>query len=158
MSLIPASLGRNELVDWIPVDLLSSIILELAVDSPNKGDHETGQAKIVHAVNPHKVQWHETVLPVLLSRLTSKSVTGPMKVVSMAEWVESLRSASLVASEEDEAAISAFKLIPFLSALAQGDARPTFETVKTAKLSKGLRELEPVGERWVNSWLDQWGY
>lgn len=157
--MIPEKLGRNESIDWIPVDLLASIVLELAaIKPPGPGDHQTSHGQIVHAVNPSKVQWHDALLPVIAARLALTSKTTSMEIVPLTEWVEALKSASSVASEKEEASISAFKLVPFLSALAQGATRPTFETTNTAKLSKGLRQLEAVGENWANVWLTQWGY
>ncbi|KAL2209399.1 acetyl-CoA synthetase-like protein [Sarocladium strictum] len=65
LSLLPSTLGRNETTDWIPVDLLSSIIFEMAT---GKGQ-SAGHSRILHAVNPQKAQWNTSVLPVACNSL-----------------------------------------------------------------------------------------
>ncbi|OIW22562.1 acetyl-CoA synthetase-like protein [Coniochaeta ligniaria NRRL 30616] len=158
LGLVPGSLGRNEWVDWIPVDRLSSVIVELAgIESVD--DEEKNSPRIFHCVNPSRVRWQDALLPVIRSRL-EQGVSGgeTVKTVELEEWVDALRIAAGEASRSDEARISAFKLVSFLSSLVQGHARPEFETIETSKHSKALTELQAVGEEWMNIWLDQWGY
>lgn len=145
-------------MDWIPVDRLSSAIVELAGIGVVVGEEESS-TQILHCVNPKRVMWEDALLPVVLSRLQQKASGGKaVRAVGLEEWVGALRTAAAKASKADEVRISAFKLVSFLSSLVQGHARPEFETTETTNRSKVLRGLQEVGDEWMNIWLDQWGY
>ncbi|KAI5857326.1 acetyl-CoA synthetase-like protein [Durotheca rogersii] len=158
LGLVPESLGRNDQVDWIPVDLLSSIILQLARVEPEDGaEHATGP-QVFHAVNPQKTGWGQSLLPTVVSRLGTRSKTGSVEIVPLEKWIEGLQS--VVASPDSQGSdiLSASKLIPFLAGLSRSSAGPEFETSEATRLSGRLRGLERVGSEWLDIWLDQWGY
>ena len=155
MSLIPETLGRNDWIDWIPVDHLSTIILELAGISTTNAPREDSGLRVFHCVNPNRVLWKDALLPVIQSRLARKNNVA---IVSLKQWIEALEKAANEVNTAEEAKVSAFKLVPFLASLPQGHARPEFDTSKTRKESLRLRELPKAGAEWTNSWLNQWGY
>lgn len=155
MGLLPQTLGRNECIEWIPVDVLSAIILELALDSSD----DATRSRIFHSVNPIRVRWVHSILPVIKARL-ERSTGAKIKVVTLSTWVEAVKKTA----EEEHGSklidLPAFKLLNFYAGLystGKGE-RPEFETHETRAASKTLRELEPVSTDWVNAWLDQWGY
>ncbi|KAK7427361.1 hypothetical protein QQZ08_006130 [Neonectria magnoliae] len=157
LSKVPDTLGKNEWIDWIPVDHLSAIILDLAeIGSINKATDKT--PRIFHAVNPKRVQWSEALLQTVRKRIQAQSNKRTIEVVPLETWIEALKIAAQEVDVKDEAAISAFKLVPFLAGLAGEGARPEFQTIKSHEQSRGIRELEPVGPQWIESWLDQWQY
>jgi hypothetical protein len=157
LSKLPDSLGRNEWVDWIPVDQLSGIVLELSGIHSGADSPKHISPRIVHAVNPQRCRWR-SLLPAIQITLSKQSKTGGMQVVSLQDWVEALNSASVGTSKDEVSKMSAFKLLKFLSSLTGGDIRPEFETVETVRCSQGLRSLKPIEASAVKVWLSQWGY
>ena len=154
--MIPNSLGRNDWIDWIPVDHLSSTILELAGIGATE---PLDSSRIFHCVNPSRVRWKDALLPIVQSRLGQRvSLNGNIEIVSLDEWLDALKKAASKVDSKDEAKVSAFKLVPFLASLSQGYARPEFDTTATRMASQGLNSLAHVGAEWMNIWLDQWGY
>ncbi|KAH7084377.1 hypothetical protein FB567DRAFT_629884 [Paraphoma chrysanthemicola] len=149
LGALPQTLGRNESVDWIPVDILATAVLELALD----GREGAGQASVFHLVNPHRVRWESAVLPTVQTRL------GITKTVPIDIWVAMLETAAKEAGESPAAALSAFKLADFFKGLSIASTqRPGFETCSTCAASTTLHDVTPVQSEWVGVWLDQWGY
>lgn len=157
LSLLPETLGRNETVDWIPVDLLSAAIFEISTTAPSS----SGATRIVHAVNPRTVRWKESLLPVVARYLNGNTKSGqPVKIISLGDWVKALDAAARRESAESDVHgnLSAFKLLPFFTGLLKGGLRPTFETVKCSALSTTLKDLPAVRAVWAAVWLEQWKY
>lgn len=100
MGLLPSSLGSLDVVNWIPVDYLSEIVLEMAGVVGQQHVHQMQQPQpattskrssssevtIYHAVNPHNVDWADLV-PTVADQLT----IDPSNIVSWNQWVEALR-------------------------------------------------------------------
>lgn len=142
---LPGSLGKLERVDWIPVDLLGSTIVELALASHN---HPSG-AVVYHTVNPKATAWAELV-PVVLATLGG---TSNVEVVSLEAWLETLRDSE--SKTADIAVNPALKLIDFFQDLSNG-AAPVLETKRTASSSPSLAGLSSVQPAWMENWLRQW--
>ncbi len=99
LGLVPDSLGTVDMIDWIPVDVLAAIVLELALG-------KIAHRAVYHTVNPKSTTW-EALLPSVQAGL------GPdVKTVTLAAWVEALAaSANLSATQEKLAANPAVKLL-----------------------------------------------
>lgn len=144
------------MVEWIPVDLLSTIVLELAF---NHQDAYT-QCQFYNCVNPKPVHWEKDLLPSVKASLQNgKCGAGTIKVAPFADWL----AAAMVASgdtgphlEEDHS--SAFSLIDFFSGLGKQERRPRFLTEISSGVSLTLRELPPVSSAWMKLWLKQWNF
>jgi thioester reductase-like protein len=160
---IPATLGSLDRVDWIPVDLVSNILVELAGISPKyASDTANGHTvppamPVYHAVNPTPQDW-KSLLPGAINLLG-----GPqkIKVVPYTEWLEILRNAS----PEEMGTINlqestALKLLDFFHELDQGEGNrwPALETKKSREHSKGMATLPPVSDEWIELWFKQWKF
>ena len=66
-------------VDYIPVDLLSKIILEIVLRSLSIDTHD-----VCNLVNPHQTKWTELLEPI------QKAMGDNCKVVSVAEWIKTV--------------------------------------------------------------------
>lgn len=159
-------MGRNERLDWIPVDLLSGIILELAGIA---GDvNPETPPPIFHTVNPEPAGWETALLQTVRNRITKtqsqKGGSSSVEVVSLKDWVDSLKNAAAAAEADTDseaaAQLSAFKLVPFFSSLVHSEAgpRPEFSTEVAGARSPSLRSLGAVRDEWMDLWMDQWGY
>ncbi|CAK7233936.1 putative NRPS-like protein biosynthetic cluster [Sporothrix curviconia] len=153
--IVPASLGRNEHVDWIPVDALARILLEVGLSSASPA-----ATTLVHAVHPRPVTWAKALLPTVVQHLQKKNPKAT--TVPLEEWVARLTS-DAQAANADEAhqetlQLSAFRLVPFLSGLASTTAppRPHFATTRAVQKSQTLQLLPAIGSDSIETWLSQW--
>lgn len=145
---LPGSLGKLERVDWIPVDLLGSIIVELALSSEAV---QPPGADVYHTVNPQATTWEELV-PVVAAALGGISV----EVVSLEAWLEALKDSESKAV--DVALNPALKLMDFFQDLTSEDSAPYLDTKHTSgHSSPSLAGLLSVQPAWMENWIRQWG-
>ena len=163
---IPATLGPNEVVDWIPVDVLSRVLVELLLREektvsgmPDQANEKLGAQSptaVFHALNPHSTTWR-ALLPTILSSWHGPS---PPEIVPLHAWVASLRTSA--AANSDVSANPALKLLDFFERLAaaeeEEEAGVRFETTKTVQASTALAGLEAVSGEWMEGWMRQWGF
>ena len=164
---IPESLGSNERLNWIPVDRLSKILVDMLIknnkmksastdakdpDNYSSSDVDPTQAQFYHAVNPHTASWSE-LLPTVLNYFKNYN----MEVVSLQKWYESLKASANDATPELIEANPAIKLLPFFRSMATGDSvMPKFATDRALSESRTLADIPPVQPAWMEKWLRQW--
>lgn len=149
LGVIPNALSGLETVDWIPIDILSNIITELALQ-PSTTLGSGGNT--YHAVNPSTTTW-AALLPHVLAAL------GPtVNAIPFSEWVKKLRaSAESAISERDLAINPAIKLMAFYQGLLSAESSlASFETRETAKASQTFKDLGPIQGEWMAKWVEQW--
>lgn len=177
MKQIPSSLGPMNTIDWIPVDLLGQIIVELLskshpgqVDATGGCDHEyeapnetTGWSKglmghtcrkpagarVFHTINPETTTW-KALLPAVLHSLGSD-----VKIVSLDEWIDALASST---SLEGASSNPGLKLLDFFEGLKFSPDMPTLQTSMTLQQSETMAHMRPVSERWMRIWMKQWKF
>jgi len=143
-SLIKTSKSLNSLssyvldIDWIPVDKLATIILE-----------------IVHfAVTTDKARIYNV----------RKRLGPQIQVVQLAEWIETLER--LDGTDPCELTTKpAIKILDFYRRLEGARSRSgsatagsEYSTAHVIAVSKTMAELAPVNMGWMDIWLNQWGY
>lgn len=150
LKVLPESLGSMDETDWIPVDMLADVIVELALGS-DVGKSDTAQ--VHHLVNPRKETWSRKLKHVVRGRL------GDVKIVRLSQWVDEL------AKSEESSSINlddnpAVKLISFYEWLSEKEKAIglTLDTKETEKKSAVLRDMPPVSKEWMELWLDQWKF
>jgi nucleoside-diphosphate-sugar epimerase len=166
MHALPDSLGGNSLggeVDWIPVDLLAPVLVELA--GSLRGGRDSG-TKVFHCINPDRVRWADLV-PAVVEELSKalRSENGgsdnPTEIVPvpLAEWMKQLQDS--IAGDGGDVDIGrnpAAKLFGFYEQiLAEGEeGAMRLSTFKAEELSKSLREMPAVQPEWVKGWVREW--
>lgn len=175
---IPTSLGPNNKIEWVPVDSLSQIIMDLLgefettpQDLPTETDlasgtsHNNSNSSVASAtksppvynlVNPSSTNW-QSLLPAIQAYYTG----NPLETVTLREWVDALlASVSDFDNVDTLSANPAAKLLDFFQTLAEREAEPepSFETSHAAHASKTLRDLKPVSPGWMVRWLEQWNF
>lgn len=184
MGKIPLSLGPNNKIDWIPIDSLSDIIVDLLgqVETAMHGlpmepdlangtdrigtDHHDANPSaasvprspppVYNLVNPSSTNW-QSLLPVIQAHYTSK----PLETVTLREWVDALQNSVSISDHVDTiSANPAAKLLDFFKTLAEREAEPelSFDTTQATRASKTLRDLKAVGPEWMVRWLKQWDF
>lgn len=150
MGKVPASLGGNETIDWIPVDITAQVLVELLMLKEESGG-VTG-ARVYNVVNPRVSTWHSLIPAILAYR--SSDDEKPLEVVSLRVWVDCLQSSPR--SKLNPAA----NLIAFFRDLADGagGSAPRFDTAETAKSSTVLAGTQAVNKQWMERWMRQWKF
>ncbi|KAL9596858.1 MAG: hypothetical protein Q9219_005528 [cf. Caloplaca sp. 3 TL-2023] len=147
LGLIPESMGYLDHVDWIPVDLVTDIIGELAFVPEVE--------RVYHIVNPQRTTW-QSLLPTILQHLDPQGI----EVTAFEHWLRELqKSAGRVEDVERNPAV---KLLPFFADVEKGmreGKKPVVLDTKCAeKSSQILRTLKPTGQEWMGQWMRQWGF
>lgn len=184
---IPDSLGSNDSIDWIPIDIVSQIIVEQMEKADNSqpstsGDHKFGSTitnfhtktaapsfstgdeynDIKTAFEPplvyNNVNTRPTSWKALIPTIQTHFRNLPLEVTTLRDWVEALAAS---ASRTNDVGINpAIKLLDFFQELARApsSAPLMFETENATRDSKVLADLGPVRPEWMALWLDQWGF
>jgi hypothetical protein len=153
MNALPASLGKRDVVTWIPVDILATILLDLALSN---GELDEPNPSVYHLRNPREASWSD-LLPVILKRLAANRHCDGLAVIPWEEWIAKLESAAK--QGVGDGTVPGVKLLPFFQSMGRGGGGPkkSFATAKAQEKSAVLRELEPVGAAWMQTWMGQWG-
>ena len=140
LGMIPEDLPP---VDWIPVNKLSPIILELAFhDLPDRAN----SPRYYNLVNPHPVPWTS-----LLGPMTAHC--GPRsKTVPLQDWVRELQTLDASDAAEVEAK-PALKILGFFAAMAARGPVARYETEAAERASHSMAGLEAVSECLMRGWL-----
>lgn len=175
---IPNSLGPNNKINWVPVDSLSQIIMDILGEAettlqelhteldvvngtsqinPNSSVPSTIESPPVYnLVNPSTTSWQS-----LFPAIQAYYPKSPLETVTLREWVDAL----MVSISNDDSldmllANPAAKLLNFFQTLAEqvAEPEPSFETSHAARASKTLRDLRPVSPGWMVRWLEQWDF
>lgn len=159
LGMLPETLGAMDRIDWLPVDLLGGMLVELIMRKPAatsapdclSEDGTLVQAEFFHFVNPHHVKWSDIV-----SELATHMKPEP-RVVSYETWLQALMRAA--EQDADKAVdVPAIKLLDFFQDIGRVDAkRPIFSTSLTEQGCPSLRACGPVSVAWMKQWMKQWG-
>ncbi|PYH70977.1 NRPS-like enzyme [Aspergillus vadensis CBS 113365] len=99
MGTLPDSLGqRCSHVDWIPMDLLSHVLVDLLIEDTPKNDMEAGQVggittpslHVFHPVNLHPIDWR-AVHDVIIDE-TQHITTRRLKSVTFQQWIQRIQN------------------------------------------------------------------
>lgn len=147
---VPQTLGAMEYMDWIPVDLLAGMLVEVLGSGTEIDDQvSNGKARYLHFVNPHRAPWSDIANSVALS------LGRDTPVVEFDEWVNALECAS--EREQIPSDLPTLRLVDFYRHIGKAETqRPVFATEKSRNSSQGLRGLAPVTLDWIEHWLRQW--
>ena len=160
LGCIPNSLGTVDMIEWIPIDILSKIIAELLLNQERFVNHYEASAaartQVFHLVNPSPTNW-PALLPKIQKHISKNE--SEIEVVSFADWTQRLQ-ASAGSGLQDLASNPAIKLLDFFRDISHSDGhvRATLETRAAVQRSPTLAGLGPVSPEWMARWMDQWGY
>jgi len=149
LCVLPDSFGAVDNVDWIPIDILAQIIVELAL---SKKDTRIG-TQVYHTFNPRMTAWPQLV-PTVQACLAPN-----VKVVSFDACLKALMDSSRgQLGEHDSQANPALKLLDFFPNLGRGIKAPRFETDVTQGLDETMGGLQGIQGSQMEMWLGQWGF
>ncbi|CAF1168845.1 unnamed protein product, partial [Didymodactylos carnosus] len=135
MGKIPNS---GEPVEWIPVDIGSSCVVDIALNWP------PNQCGIHHLLNPNKIGWN------LLLNYLQASAKVKFEIVPMKEFTKSIDKSNPLA-----------KLKPMFEKLYEIEDDSTtmethFETTKTIEKTDKLKYCPAINQDLINLYLNYW--
>ncbi len=146
LGALPRALGPQNLIDWIPVDILSQVIVEIVEHVTERlPDRKNLPPVVYNVINPATVPF-SALAPYFADRIAVRTVPG-------LEWARLLE---LRAARQP---IPGAKLLGFYRRVLNPEP-PLIVTVTDnfTAASRTARNFRPVNEEWVRRWLDQWGY
>ena len=142
ISLVPSDLPP---IDWIPVDTVSKVVIEIALKDVRDWSHTP---KYYHVVNPQPVPWCDFVPAV-------KRHCGPgVQAVPISQWVEKLRTYD-VTDPEVVSSKPALKMLNFFAMMASHGPTTKYQTSASVQSSETMAALEPVSQTMMHGWLNQ---
>ena len=154
LSAFPSSFPSRERIDWIPVDKLSKILIEILVSSSTASQEEVAQRGTLmhHIVNPNVTTWSSLVPGIL----DSYSKGCNVKPVPFEEWIRKLEK--IVDEGLDAEQNPAIKLLEFYQNAATAKQRPRMlSSHRAEEASVTLQNVGAVNNDWENIWMRQWG-
>lgn len=157
MKKIPDARALGE-IDWIPVDLLSSVIWELASKAnPIAGGESTGGSfHIFHLVNPARRPWAE-MIPIIKDAIGEGDC---LEGVALADWISQVEQTDLNDQDKVESR-PAVKILDFFRGVEDRQGvtvtnEIAFSTEEAKRSSQVLRALGPVQDEWLCRWIKDW--
>ncbi|KAM3085599.1 hypothetical protein ACMFMG_002669 [Clarireedia jacksonii] len=149
MKCIPKTLAGMNRIDWVPVDILSTVILDLVdLTNPNHNFTEYDTAPFYHLVNPSNATWLD-IYPAVVEKIGKDC-----ELVEWEEWVKRLGASAERGEIKENRGI---KLLEFYQNMGKGSPLAVLVTKKTTVKSPRLAKLGPVTQDWLKLWLKQWG-
>ena len=143
LGALPETLGTFEAVDWIPVDVLALIMLELVKNTLRQNSMRT---MVYNLVNSRTTIWSALVPHV-------QTIAGIEKLVALREWVEILEQSSLESNGAIVEINPALKLLDFMRGLSlkegPSNARSMYEVKALLRDSQQASELTKVIVEWI---------
>ncbi|KAJ5613188.1 NRPS-like enzyme [Penicillium lagena] len=160
---IPDAFGPSmNRIDWVPVDLLSEVLVGLALSESDA----PGSVEVFHPHNLHPQSWL-SILPAVQKALSSGR-DKELEVISLGEWIVRVRrdmeEKGRAQDQELERLLRsnpAVKLLDFYEGLdaqnrEQSLQATVFETSRTAGRSEALRAVPAIDKAWIAKWIGEW--
>ncbi|CAK1358177.1 unnamed protein product [Cercospora beticola] len=149
LGLIPESLGVQDTVDWVPMDLAAQAVVEMALARA----HDPAGLDITHLSNPRTASW-KALIPAVREAL-ERETGRKMAVVPFREWLEALRASPVTPAEIEKK--PGLKLLEFYEGMASsGTQQPSMATTHTQELSSTVRDMAAIDGALMTKWLREW--
>ncbi|PWY72566.1 hypothetical protein BO83DRAFT_445576 [Aspergillus eucalypticola CBS 122712] len=142
LGVLPITLGGMESMNWIPVDILAQVIIEI-LDSEEKDEVATS-SRVYHLTNPVSSMWNRYALPVV-RRLLNISRAEPLS-----KWIDCVATGP--EPDDPHTPNPARKILGFYRSLLASESN--YECVKAPQKSLTLKELGSVRPEWIRKWLE----
>jgi thioester reductase-like protein/acyl-coenzyme A synthetase/AMP-(fatty) acid ligase/aryl carrier-like protein len=159
MGVLPRTLGNQNRVDWMPMDLAARTVFDIAmarsedIANATKGSEEVIRA--FHLVNPRATDWTDLAPAVLETLRETTAAHKDVELVGFEDWLAALRSCP--ATTEEMEAKPAIKLLDFYEGLALGGGGlPRLATEETERISAVLRAVGAIDARLLQAWIHKW--
>ncbi|KHO00565.1 Male sterility, NAD-binding protein [Metarhizium album ARSEF 1941] len=154
LGLLPRELGPQSVVDWVPIEDVAGLILDVSGVTQTKDVSEI--SGYFHCVNPETADWADLAAAV-------KDLSGGRirELVDLEDWVSALeKSASDKADVDRNPGIKLLDTYQgFVAAKKAGRADHVFlDMRRTVRHSKTAASLGPVTTDLMRHWCAQWNF
>lgn len=163
LGALPITIGlsrsRGNILDWIPLDQVSQILIELAF---SLGSDSNDGFSVFNVAHPRPTQWKD-MLPSVHGAL-SAGLEKQIDLVPFPSWANRLEKSALVTSGVSSTLSAAelflwnpaIKLLHFYKALLERELFVNLDLSRASESSSTLRGLESLKTEWMQSWADGW--
>jgi thioester reductase-like protein len=152
MGILPLDLGTMQTIDWIPVEHIANIILDISgITSDMPIEKISGY---FHGVNPSTTTW--TALAPAVREFYADRIT---RLVPFSEWVDALEKSQ--GSTVDVAENPAVKLLSTYKGMMTGgtDQRHVcLDMTRTSEFSRSVRETKAISPQLMKLWCEHWQF
>jgi thioester reductase-like protein len=151
MGTLPRDLGSNNRVDWVPVEHVARLVLDIVGAAPGKSVDAKDIHGYFHSVNGSAGTWDQ------LAPAVQKYYGGEIKeLVSFKEWLHRLKHSST--NEKDVDANPGLKLIGAYREMAASSAPVILDLRRTRERTKAIFEAPTISAELMVRWLRQWDF
>ncbi|KAJ5768772.1 hypothetical protein N7520_003331 [Penicillium odoratum] len=157
---LPDTLGpAMDRIDWMPIDLLAEVLVELAITSSVKSDEPMS---VHHPVNLNPLSWNN-IRPAVVEAL--KHYSGEtVETVPFREWLQRVRRNVEVGGTTGDKQLEgllaknpAAKLLEFFEQImSQSKVENALDTQLTAQRCAKLHAVSAVKSEWIQKWVREW--
>ncbi|CAG9983307.1 unnamed protein product [Clonostachys byssicola] len=148
LGVLPESLGNNNGLNWIPVDIVGQIISNTVAKTARQ---QNGRTRVLHVSSPTTVDWSDLIYTI------SAQLKPEMKIVTLQMWVDKLNEC--LKRGDNAAQVPAVKLYDFFSGfLDSGHTATHLEVGGQLKPWEDMLSSKAVQRSWLQNWIRQWGY
>ncbi|KAF5867602.1 putative nrps-like enzyme protein [Botrytis fragariae] len=159
MGFLPENLGSDEMkLDWVPIDILSSSLLDIAFNHESKAS-DSG-ARVFHPLNQAPTTWNN-LLPIILDTLNSSNPKFTVTTIPYTVWLQKLKdttrenASSTTELEEMLEKYPAIKLLEFFETLPETKWSDK-DVGKSIEASVHLKGLKGIEGAWMKRWVEGW--
>lgn len=155
LGALPDTLGSMDRIDWLPIDRLSEIIIDLGLVNSSES-----ALNVYHLLNLHPQSWPQ-IKPLVVDAV-SNTYEKSLETIPLQEWVlrggqDSTNKALNEAEILDHLqSIPAVKLLEFFAAIVAKTPENILDTKATAQASEKLREVDAIKAEWIHKWVQGW--
>lgn len=158
---VPDDLGLQfSDVDWLPVDLLANVLVELVSDL---GFEKSDKTRVYNLRNPPVTPWSDLLPTVVSSAATLLESGQRLEVVSPSTWLKRLKAAASNLTGDEITTNPAIKLLEFYeNYLWGGDVqqgaskKPSMSIEGAYAKSKALCDMPAINQQLIQKWMDEW--
>ncbi|EFQ99792.1 hypothetical protein MGYG_02804 [Nannizzia gypsea CBS 118893] len=153
---IPQSLGAENTIDWVPIDIAAQAILDITL-SLLSSDDSSKLPDCFNLVNPQVTEWKDMVQVIRGYYQKQSDNAMDLEPVNFHDWLQALRNIGATTREQIDQYPSV-KLLEFFEEMQSGNIKVRFETARTMKSSRAVAGLHAVDGASMERWLDGWQF
>ncbi|KAI1380798.1 nonribosomal peptide synthetase [Hypoxylon crocopeplum] len=150
LKALPSDLGHLTRVDWIPIEKMASMVLEIAGISQRVPANDINGH--FHGVNPNTVSWSELAQ-------SAQEFYGKDRIpqlVSLQDWVAQLEKSGAQGAADKNPGV---KLLDTYMEMSVSTSGPLlFDLQRTLDRSSTMRSLSAVTPQLMKHWCKQWAF
>lgn len=148
LGLLPRSLGSADVVDWVPVNAVPDILMEIVHTSADSSTNSDCQ--VHHIANPQRLSWED------LAPSVCQHLGEDIHLVEFQEWLNQLAKAAYE-GKTDREKLPAMALLGWLEKGSDPELTSRHLSVKKTELvSPTLAGLEAVTSDMMQRWIREW--